>query len=89
MVLCALFKTTKVQALPADIGKVSELNGNAQIIRDDAYGVTMAFPVQQMDDVRTAAGRVGITFVDDSVVRLTEHSKLVITEYIFIYMTSH
>jgi hypothetical protein len=83
VVLCALFKTTKVQALPADIGKVSELNGNAQIIRDDAYGVTMAFPVQQMDDVRTAAGRVGITFVDDSVVRLTEHSKLVITEYIF------
>jgi hypothetical protein len=81
--LCASFKMTAAQALPVDIGKVSELNGNAQIIRDDAYGVTMAFPVQQMDDVRTAAGRVGITFVDDSVVRLTEHSKLVITEYIF------
>ena len=36
-----------------------------------------------MDDVRTSTGRVGITFLDNSVVRLTEHSKLVITEYIF------
>ena len=83
MVLCASFKTIKAQALPADIGKVSELNGNAQIIRDDAYGAELSFPVQQMDDVRTAAGRLGITFVDDSQVRLTEHSKLVITEYVF------
>jgi len=77
------FKTTKAQQPPADIGKVSELNGNAQILRDDALDVSLSLPVQQMDDVRTASGRVGITFVDDSVVRLTEHSKLVITEYVF------
>ena len=83
VVLGSSFKTIKAQALPADIGKVSELNGNAQIIRDDAYGAELSFPVQQMDDVRTAAGRLGITFVDDSQVRLTEHSKLVITEYVF------
>ena len=36
-----------------------------------------------MDDVRTTKGRVGITFLDDSIVRLTEHSKLVITEYVY------
>lgn len=83
ILLCASFKTTKAQQPPADIGKVSELNGNAQILRDNPLDVSLSLPVQQMDDVRTASGRVGITFVDDSVVRLTEHSKLVITEYIF------
>ena len=36
-----------------------------------------------MDDVRTEAGRVAITFEDDSTVKLTEHSKLVIDEYIY------
>ncbi len=77
------FKTTKAQQPPADIGKVSELNGNARILRENPLDVSLSLPVQQMDDVRTASGRVGITFVDDSVVRLTEHSKLVITEYIF------
>ena len=35
------------------------------------------------DDVRTGNGRIGIQFLDDSVVRLTEHSSLVIDEYIF------
>ena len=83
ILLCASFKTTKAQQPPADIGKVSELNGNARILRENPLDVSLSLPVQQMDDVRTASGRVGITFVDDSVVRLTEHSKLVITEYIF------
>jgi len=36
-----------------------------------------------MDDVRTSVGRVAITFLDDSVVKLTEHSKLVITKYVY------
>jgi len=36
-----------------------------------------------MDDVRTEAGRVAITFEDSSTVKLTEHSKLVIDEYIY------
>ena len=36
-----------------------------------------------MDDVRTEAGRVAITFEDDSTVKLTEHSKVVIDNYIY------
>ena len=77
------FKTTKVQAQAASIGGISELKGDASVLRDQPYGAALDFDIQQMDDVRTTKGRVGITFLDDSIVRLTEHSKLVITEYVY------
>lgn len=83
MVLCASFKMTAAQAPVANIGDISELTGTAQVIRDQPYGAELDFDIRQMDDVRTTAGRVAITFLDDSIVRLTEHSKLVITEYIY------
>ena len=66
-----------------EIGSISEVRGNAQVLRDKAYGAELQFDIQQMDDVRTEAGRVAITFEDDSTVKLTEHSKLVIDEYIY------
>jgi len=83
LVLCVSFKTTKVQAQAASIGGISELKGDASVLRDQPYGAALDFDIQQMDDVRTTKGRVGITFLDDSIVRLTEHSKLVITEYVY------
>ena len=66
-----------------DIGSISEVRGNAQVLRDKPYGAELKFNIQQMDDVRTEAGRVAITFEDSSTVKLTEHSKLVIDEYIY------
>jgi hypothetical protein len=83
MALFVSFKTTAEQLPAVNIGGISELKGDARIIRDQPYGAELSFPIQQMDDVRTEAGRVAITFLDDSKVKLTEHSKLVITEYIF------
>ena len=67
----------------ASIGDISELTGTAEVIRDQPYGAALNFDIQQMDDVRTSVGRVAITFLDDSVVKLTEHSKLVITKYVY------
>ena len=67
------------QAPVASIGDISELTGTAEVIRDEPYGAVLDFDIQQMDDVRTSVGRVAITFLDDSIVKLTEHSKLVIT----------
>jgi len=67
----------------ADIGSISEVRGNAQVLRDKPYGAELEFNIQQMDDVRTEAGRVAITFEDSSTVKLTEHSKLVIDKYIY------
>ena len=78
-----LFKTTKAQAQDVDIGSISELRGNAQVVRDKPYGAELAFAIQQMDNVKTEAGRVAITFEDDTVVRVMDHSKLVIDTYIY------
>ena len=74
---------TAAQAPVASIGDISELTGTAEVIRDQPYGAALDFDIQQMDDVRTSVGRVAITFLDDSIVKLTEHSKLVITKYVF------
>ena len=78
-----LFKTTKVQAQAAEIGGISELNGQAQIVRDQPYPAEIQFAIQQNDEAITNNGRMAITFLDDSTVRLTEHSQLVVDEYIF------
>lgn len=78
-----LFSLMVVQPLLADIGEITELQGDGAIIRDDTIPAELKSDIQQMDDVRTANGRLGITFVDDSQVRLTEHSKLIIDEVIF------
>ena len=71
------------QAPVASIGDISELTGTAEVIRDEPYGAVLNFDIQQMDDVRTSTGRVAITFLDNSIVKLTAHSKLVITKYVF------
>jgi hypothetical protein len=78
-----LFKTTKVQAQAVDIGDISELNGTAQIVRDKAYNADLKFAIQSNDEAITKDGRMAITFLDDSTVKLTEHSQLLIDEYIY------
>ena len=82
-VLFALLSQTQLLHSSVEIGSISEVRGNAQVLRDKAYGAELQFDIQQMDDVRTEAGRVAIRFEDDSTVKLTEHSKLVIDEYIY------
>jgi hypothetical protein len=74
--LCVSFKTTKVQAQAVNIGDVSELNGSAQIVRDKPYNANLKFVIQSNDEAVTSNGRMAITFLDDSTVRLTEHSRL-------------
>ena len=88
MVLCVSFKTTKVQAQAVNIGDVSELNGSAQIVRDKPYDANLEFAIQSNDEAVTSNGRMAITFLDDSTVRLTEHSTLIIDVYIYNADTS-
>jgi len=84
LVLFASFKTTKALPLPADIGGVSEVSGYAQIKRgSDESNADLAFSIQSNDEAITSNGRMAITFLDDSTVKLTEHSQLTIDEYIF------
>ena len=77
------FKTTKVQAQAVDIGDISELNGSAQIVRDKPYEADLKFAIQSNDEAITKDGRMAITFLDQSTVKLTEHSQLLIDEYIY------
>ena len=70
----------------SEIGGISELTGNGEITRVDsseALTAELNSDIFSYDDVRTGKGRLAIQFLDDSVVKLTEHSKLIIDEYIF------
>ena len=83
LLLFVSFKTTKAQAQAVDIGDISELNGTAQIVRDKPYDADLKFAIQSNDEAITKNGRMAITFLDDSTVKLTEHSQLLIDEYIY------
>lgn len=82
-VLFASFKATAEQQPVVDVGNISELTGSAQVVRDKPYQATESFDIQQNDEAITSNGRMAITFLDDSKVKLTEHSQLTIDEYIF------
>ena len=84
LVLFVSFKTIKAQASVAEIGGVSEVSGNAQIRREESpFTADLKFSVQSNDEAVTSNGRMAITFLDDSTVKLTEHSQLTIDEYIY------
>jgi hypothetical protein len=74
---------TVVQAQAANIGNITELNGAGRVVRDNTYQASLDFNIESYDNVQTSNGRLGITFLDDSQVRLTEHSELIIDEFIY------
>ena len=70
----------------SEIGEISELQGNGEISRqnsEDSLVAEISSDIFSFDDVRTGNGRLAIEFLDQSVVKLTEHSKLVIDEFIY------
>lgn len=83
MVLSVSIKTTKALAQVVDIGTVEQVSGYARIERDKNYDVVTDFGIQSYDKAQTEAGRMGIRFVDDTTVRITEHSMVVIDEFVF------
>ena len=52
------------------IGDITELRGYGQILRDEPFPAVLDFDINSYDDVRTRAGRIAITFLDESTVRL-------------------
>ena len=65
------------------IGDITELTGYGKVFRDEPYEASIDFDINSLDNVQTRAGRIAITFLDESTVKLTEHSELLITEYIY------
>jgi hypothetical protein len=70
----------------SEIGEISELRGNGEILRQsggDKLLAELALDILSYDSVFTGNGRIAIEFVDASIIKLTEHSKIVIDEYIY------
>ena len=66
-----------ISAISSEIGEISELRGNGEIQRldsEESLTAEIASDIFSFDDVRTGQGRLAIKFLDDSVVKLTEHS---------------
>ena len=68
----------------AGIGKVTEQTGNASITREKTTLESKKdSSVESMDIIETANSIVGISFEDDTQVKVTENSKLVIDDFVY------
>ena len=70
----------------ASIGEVTQLEGNGVIDRKDGdkgIVVEKELDVFSYDTVKTGNGKVGIEFIDGTRVDVTQHSKLIIDEFVY------
>ena len=70
----------------AFIGEVTQLEGNGVIDRKDGdkgIVVEKELDVFSYDTVKTGNGKIGIEFIDATRVDVTEHSKLIIDEFVY------
>jgi len=81
IILLIIFYTT---SLWGSIGNVDQLEGNGVIDRDKTdITIQEELEVEQFDTVKTGNGKVGILFIDNTRVDVTQHSKLIIDEFVF------
>ena len=81
-----LILTISVTSSFATIGEVSITSGSAVIDRQDGdKGITVEkeLDIFSYDTVKTGNGKVGISFIDETRVDVTEHSKLIIDEFVY------
>ncbi len=80
-IILILFYAT---SLWGSIGNVDQVEGNGVIDRDKVdITIEEELPIEQYDTVKTGNGKVGILFVDDTRVDVTQHSKLIIDEFVY------
>ena len=80
VVLLWLISTAAV----ADIGSVIDLSGTAVIKRGkDTVTVVKGIPIETNDKVETKNGVVNIKFKDNTTVKVTENSSLVIDDFVY------
>jgi len=79
VLLCLSHNTSQ-----AAIGKITEDKGSAEVARQKSkLNAQPGLGIESMDQVETANGVVGITFQDNTQVRVTEHSKLLIDDFVY------
>ena len=80
-IILILFYAT---SLWGSIGNVDKLEGKGVIDRDETdITLEQELPIEQYDTVKTGNGKVGILFIDDTRVDVTQHSKLIIDEFVY------
>jgi hypothetical protein len=70
----------------ANIGLVTNFSGSGAIERDEGfeiYEIEKDLGVEMLDVIATAKGKVRIDFIDDTRVDVTEHSRLVIDDFVY------
>ena len=90
MILTLFRATSLLLLLPTlvwgAIGEVTDHSGSGAIERDDGFEILEVedeLGVESMDVVVTEKGKVRIDFVDDTRVDITEHSRLVIDDFVY------
>ena len=68
----------------AGVGKVTEQTGPTEIIRDKkSIPSSLNTGVEMNDTVSTAKAKAELTFEDKTTVKLTEHSKMIIDDFVY------
>ena len=81
LILLIIFYTG---SLWASIGEVDQVEGNGVIDRNKTdITIEQELEIEQYDTVKTGNGKVGILFIDDTRVDVTQHSKLIIDEFVY------
>jgi len=81
IIILILFYAT---SLWGSIGNVDQVEGNGVIERNkEDTTIEEELSIEQYDTVKTGNGKVGILFIDDTRVDVTQHSKLIIDEFVF------
>lgn len=68
------------------IGNVDKLKGNGVVDREDGdtdIKLQKELDIFSNDTIKTGKGKVGILFIDDTRVDVTEHSRLLIDDFVF------
>ena len=82
-IILILFYAT---SLWGSIGNVDQIEGNGVVDRKDGDTNILLeeqTSIEQFDTVKTGNGKVGILFIDDTRVDVTQHSKLIIDEFVY------
>ena len=80
LILLALFTSTAY----ANIGSITEFSGSATIKRGkETIAAAKGTAIEQNDKIETKNGKLKIVFKDDTQVSVTEHSSLVIDDFVY------
>lgn len=71
------------QAL-ADVGKITEFSGSATIRRGkESIDASKGASIEMNDKIETKNGKIKITFKDNTTVSITEHSSLIVDDFVY------